>query len=281
MTTTTMEDTTVSSTTVGDQDTMTRPTTTTTEVSSIGTLESHTACFNVIPTRTWSETIIGGVSVCATAAAVAAVLVEPCGIVITASLLSIFLHVYAVWQQSRLTKIESLQSTHAMIQHEVQDIQTSNNELRLSIQQLQASLEELQSVSAALEDIESSSQNHSIKAFQTMVQDNERLLQTLQQQVPSQILQHLLFLLARQCNSRDTGNDVSSSQAQEISKILQSVQNIPGVISVDHVRLQQALQSEQDSVESTLKVIRNLLAYSSNHHQTSSLREDPIFQLQQ
>jgi len=203
-----------------------------------------------IPETTLMERIAAIAAGFAIVAALVAMIVEGGIVVILAGILSATVSPYAYYQQVQLTDIRALQETEKKIHAEVDRLGIENKRLAHNIDEMSESVEGLKGVGDALEVI-NEQQGQSVSAFQQQVEEQRKILASMQNNLCAKIIDNLLSLAF----GADQ-NDDQIIDPQEADDLIRHIQNMSGV-TVKEDKFREAISGQ--TADKVIDIIENLL----------------------
>eukprot|EP00934_Nitzschia_sp_Nitz4_P000332 Nitzschia sp. Nitz4//scaffold29_size155292//40040//40810//NITZ4_002645-RA/size155292-processed-gene-0.9-mRNA-1//1//CDS//3329546409//332//frame0 len=196
------------------------------------------------------ERLAGIIAGAAIVTALVAIVIEHSAIVVVAGILSIMMGPYAYYQQTRLTDIITLKETAAVVQVEVERLESENNRLTQSIDELGNTIDDLQDVEEAL-DVITKTQGQSVNALLKQVEENKEILSKMKKSTKGQVIQNLISIIYR---GDEDANDIISDE--EATKVIAGLKRIGG-LKIHEDRLRNAMSGK--SIDAIIEVVKNLI----------------------
>lgn len=201
------------------------------------------------------EYVYGGLAITSVAVSIPAMVVCPAAAVITAGILGCGLGPYGYYQQKELKVINNLSATREKLQEE-------KDTLREQVSQLENSVDELGELTTKLFEIEdcfnmiTSSQNQSVCALEDQVNENRKVMHSLEALLRTMVLQNLLQVMTA-CDKNGEGK----LQKDELEYLIRRVKDINGVV-LNEERFRQEVKDSGGSIDTVMKHIKESLEYN-------------------
>lgn len=207
----------------------------------------------VLSETTAMERMTGLLAIMAIVTSIIAIIVEGSLIVVIAGILSIITGSYGHWQQRQITDILALKKTHETMKTEVETLHNSNWQLKQNVGELSVTVERLEDTEKALDAI-TNTQGESVTEFTRQVNENKKILSSLEDNHKANILQNLISVLLN-C---DANNDDKIS-TQELDNLIEKIQSI-NKVEIHEDRFREMVKKSNMSVSAVMDVITNLLS---------------------
>lgn len=206
-----------------------------------------------IPEYTCFERIVGGiagVAVISSLLTIALYFSNP--VAIAAGAGSAILGPYAYMQQRKLSDIRALKETHEALAKEVETLKFENRRLRAGVDDLSDTVKRLGDVEDAL-DVITQTQGQSVEAFAQQVEENRAVLNSMEKNLKSNVLQNLFSVVM----GSDTDGDLTIDES-EIDGLIQKLDAIKGV-RINRVLFRETILKHGGSLDAIMAIVKNLI----------------------
>lgn len=150
----------------------------------------------------------------------------------------------------RLTDIRTLKQTQEAMEAEVEKLAEENHRLSKSIQDLGDSVTRLKDIESALETI-TKTQGQSVDAFSKQVEENKKILASMQNNLKANVLQNLFSIILR---SDVDGDNIIDKE--EVDTLVARLERISGM-DFNEEKFRGAIEGK--TIKAVVDVVKHLL----------------------